>query len=67
MVGGAVFPPFNVSPCSTKIRSEEDPENHLLMHAVSANVSGQIASVLAGGNPINCTRNVKDLMNLINY
>jgi oxaloacetate decarboxylase beta subunit len=29
--------------------TEEDPSNHILMHAVSANVSGQIASVIAGG------------------
>jgi len=28
---------------------KEDPENFLLMHAVSANVSGQIASVAASG------------------
>ncbi len=26
-----------------------DPSNHLLMHAVGANVAGQIGSVLAGG------------------
>ena len=32
-----------------KMGIEADPENHLLMHAVSANVAGQIASVLAGG------------------
>ena len=28
---------------------EADPQNHLLMHAVGANVAGQIASVVAGG------------------
>jgi len=28
---------------------KEDPTNYLLMHAVSANVSGQIGSVVAGG------------------
>ena len=27
----------------------EDPQNYLLMHAIGANVSGQIASVIAGG------------------
>ena len=32
-----------------KMGLEEDPTNHLLMHAVGANVSGQIASVIAGG------------------
>jgi oxaloacetate decarboxylase beta subunit len=28
---------------------QEDPQNFLLMHAVGANVAGQIGSVLAGG------------------
>ena len=28
---------------------EEDHQNFLLMHAVGVNVSGQIASVIAGG------------------
>jgi oxaloacetate decarboxylase beta subunit len=28
---------------------KEDPTNYLLMHAVSANVGGQIGSVVAGG------------------
>jgi oxaloacetate decarboxylase beta subunit len=28
---------------------KEDPTNIILMHAVSANVSGQIGSVVAGG------------------
>ncbi len=28
---------------------DEDPTNIILMHAIGANVSGQIASVLAGG------------------
>jgi oxaloacetate decarboxylase beta subunit len=32
-----------------KMGLKEDPENFLLMHAVGANVSGQIASVIAGG------------------
>jgi oxaloacetate decarboxylase beta subunit len=32
---------------------KEDPQNHLLMFEVSANVSGQIASVLAGGMILN--------------
>ena len=27
----------------------DSSQNHLLMHAVAANVSGQIASVVAGG------------------
>ena len=28
---------------------EEDPNNHLLMHAMGANVGGQIASAVAAG------------------
>ena len=32
-----------------KMGQEADSQNHLLMHAVAANVSGQIASVVAGG------------------
>ena len=32
-----------------KLALEEDNQNFLLMHAVSANVSGQIGSVLIGG------------------
>ncbi|NLH95231.1 MAG: sodium ion-translocating decarboxylase subunit beta, partial [Synergistaceae bacterium] len=32
-----------------RMGQKEDPQNFLLMHAVSANVSGQIGSVLAGG------------------
>ena len=36
-----------------KLAMEEDPGNVLLMHAAGANVSGQIASVVAGGLVIN--------------
>ncbi|MCL2181341.1 MAG: sodium ion-translocating decarboxylase subunit beta [Treponema sp.] len=32
-----------------KMALKEDPENYLLMHAVSANVSGQVSSVAASG------------------
>ena len=32
-----------------KMGLEEDPQNFLLMHAIGSNVSGQIASVVAGG------------------
>ncbi len=32
-----------------KMGREEDPQNFLLMHAIGVNVSGQIASVIAGG------------------
>ena len=34
---------------SQNVGREFDKNNHLLMHAVAANVSGQIASVVAGG------------------
>ena len=36
-----------------KIGREEDPENFLLMHSMGVNVSGQIASVIAGGLILN--------------
>ncbi len=36
-----------------KMGLEEDPQNFLLMHAVGSNVSGQIASVIAGGIILN--------------
>lgn len=50
MVGAAGISAFPMSArVVQKLGLEADPENHLLMHAVSANVSGQIASVLAGG------------------
>ena len=34
---------------SQKVGQAENPSNFLLMHAAGANVSGQIASVIAGG------------------
>lgn len=50
MVGGAGISAFPMSArVIQKLGLEADPNNHLLMHAVSANVSGQIASVVAGG------------------
>ena len=32
-----------------KLAHEEDPNNFILMQAVSANVSGQLGSAIAGG------------------
>jgi oxaloacetate decarboxylase beta subunit len=32
---------------------KEDPNNFLLMHSIGVNVSGQIASVIAGGLILN--------------
>ena len=53
MVGAAGISAFPMSArVVQKMGLEADPENHLLMHAVSANVSGQIASVLAGGDSV---------------
>ena len=37
---------------------KEDPYNYLLMHAAGANVSGQIASVIAGGLVITLVENI---------
>ncbi len=50
MIGAAGISAFPMSSrVVQKMGLEEDPTNHLLMHAVGANVSGQIASVIAGG------------------
>lgn len=50
MVGAAGISAFPMSSrVIQKMGLEADPTNHLLMHAVGANVSGQIASVVAGG------------------
>ena len=34
---------------STRLAMEYDPQNVLLMHAMGANVAGQIGSIVAGG------------------
>ena len=50
MVGAAGISAFPMSSrVIQKLGQEADPQNFLLMHAVGANVSGQIASVIAGG------------------
>ena len=50
MVGAAGISAFPMSSrVIEKMGQEADPQNHLLMHAIAANVSGQIASVVAGG------------------
>ena len=54
MVGAAGISAFPMSSrVVQKLAMEEDPGNVLLMHAAGANVSGQIASVVAGGLMIN--------------
>lgn len=50
MVGAAGISAFPMSArVIQKMGLKEDPTNHLLMHAIGANVSGQIASAVAGG------------------
>jgi len=54
MVGAAGISAFPMSArVIQKLGQKEDSQNFLLMHAVGANVSGQIASVLAGGMILN--------------
>lgn len=50
MIGAAGISAFPMAArVVEKLGIEADDQNHLLMHAVGANVSGQIASVVAGG------------------
>ncbi len=50
MIGAAGISAFPMSSRVVhKMGLKEDPQNFLLMHAAGANVSGQIASVIAGG------------------
>jgi len=50
MVGAAGISAFPMSSrVIEKLGQEADSQNHLLMHAVGANVAGQIGSVVAGG------------------
>ena len=54
MIGAAGISAFPMSArVVNKLGLEEDNQNFLLMHAVGANVSGQIASVIAGGIILN--------------
>ena len=54
MIGAAGISAFPMSArIIQKMGQQEDPQNFLLMHAVGANVSGQIASVIAGGIILN--------------
>ena len=54
MIGGAGISAFPMSSrVVQRIAMEEDPSNIILMHAAGANVSGQMASVIAGGMVIN--------------
>ena len=50
MIGAAGISAFPMSArVVQKMALKEDNQNHLLMHAIGANVSGQIGSVIAGG------------------
>lgn len=50
MIGAAGISAFPMSARVVhKMGLKEDNQNHLLMHAIGVNVSGQIASVIAGG------------------
>ena len=54
MIGAAGISAFPMSARVVhKMGLKEDPENFLLMHSVGVNVSGQIASVIAGGLLLN--------------
>jgi len=54
MIGAAGISAFPMSArVIHKMGQQEDSQNYLLMHAVGANVSGQIASVIAGGLILN--------------
>ena len=54
MIGAAGISAFPMSARVVhKIGLREDPQNFLLMHSIGVNVSGQIASVIAGGLILN--------------
>ena len=54
MIGAAGISAFPMSSRVVhKMGLKEDPQNFLLMHSVGVNVSGQIASVIAGGLILN--------------
>ncbi len=54
MIGAAGISAFPMSGRVVhKMGLEEDPQNFLLMHSIGVNVSGQIASVIAGGLILN--------------
>ena len=59
MVGAAGISAFPMSSRVVhKMGLKEDPTNFLLMHAAAANVSGQVASVIAGGMIITLVANM---------
>ncbi len=62
MIGAAGISAFPMSARVVhKMGLKEDNQNFLLMHAIGANVSGQIASVIAGGLIINLVSGILGL------
>ena len=60
MIGAAGISAFPMSGRVVhKIGLQEDPQNFLLMHSIGVNVSGQIASVIAGGLILNFFCNIR--------
>jgi carboxybiotin decarboxylase len=58
MVGAAGISAFPMSArVIQKMGLQEDNQNHLLMHAIGANVAGQIGSVVAGGIILSLAKN----------
>jgi len=58
MVGAAGISAFPMSArVIQKMGLKEDNQNHLLMHAIGANVAGQIGSVVAGGIILSLAKN----------
>ena len=63
MVGAAGISAFPMSSrVIHKMGLKEDPQNFLLMHAAAANVSGQVASVIAGGLIISIVEGMKPIV-----
>ena len=59
MIGAAGISAFPMSARVVhKMGQEEDKQNFLLMHSIGVNVSGQIASVIAGGLILALVRNI---------
>ena len=59
MIGAAGISAFTMSGRTVhKMGLKEDPTNFLLMHSIGVNVSGQIASVIAGGLILNFFMNI---------
>ena len=62
MIGAAGISAFPMSGRVVhKLGLEEDPSNFLLMHSISVNVSGQIASVIGGGLILMLVKNILGL------